>query len=175
MKKRFCPDCRTTMQPFWVPARRLGDEVELDRCSDCGGVWFDAGELSDASGKTVLPTKEKTDRSCPACAATLLQAKLADGPDVETCPSCRGTFLEARDLDALAKKAPSSRRPPNGTGFICDGCGARKPFSEGQATLTGLECADCMKDRKHAAPAETEKQQASRSTFGKFLGWLRGE
>ena len=50
-QKRDCPDCRTRLQPFWVPARRLGDEVELDRCNDCGGVWFDAGELSDASGK----------------------------------------------------------------------------------------------------------------------------
>jgi Zn-finger nucleic acid-binding protein len=138
-------------------------------------VWFDAGELSDASGKSVTASKEKTDRSCPGCAARLVQARLADGPDVETCPSCRGTFLEARDLDALAKKAPSSRRPPNGTGFICDGCGARKPFSEGQATLTGLECSDCLEDRPGVRAAETDTQQASRSTFGKFLGWLRGE
>lgn len=171
-RKRDCPDCRTRLQPFWVPARRLGDEVELDRCSDCGGVWFDAGELSDASGKSVTATRVKTDRSCPACGAALLQAQLADGPEVETCPSCRGTFLEARDLDALAKKAPSSRRPPNGTGFICDGCGARKPFSEGQATLTGLECGDCMKDRQGPPPPEKEAQ---RSAFGKFLGWLRGQ
>ena len=57
MKPRDCPDCRTRLQPFWVPARRLGDEVELDRCSDCGGVWFDAGELSDASGKSVFGKK----------------------------------------------------------------------------------------------------------------------
>ena len=69
MKKRDCPDCRTRLQPFWVPARRLGDEVELDRCSDCGGVWFDAGELSDASGKAVTASKVRTDRSCPACGA----------------------------------------------------------------------------------------------------------
>jgi Zn-finger nucleic acid-binding protein len=172
-QKRDCPDCKTRLQPFWVPARRLGDEVELDRCNDCGGVWFDAGELSDASGKSVKSRNVSTDRRCPACGASLLQAQLADGPEVETCPSCRGTFLEARDLDALAKKAPSSRRPPNGTGFICDGCGARKPFSEGQATLMGLECGDCMKGRQ--APPQSEEKEASRSAFGKFLGWLRGE
>ncbi len=173
MRPRDCPDCRTRLQPFWVPARRLGDEVELDRCSDCGGVWFDAGELSVASGKSVTATKTKTDRRCPGCGAMLLQAQLADGPEVETCPSCRGTFLEARDLEALAKKSPSSRRPANGTGFICDGCGARKPFSEGQATLTGLECADCTKD--HGGPPPPPAQEEARSAFGKFLGWLRGE
>ena len=171
--KRDCPDCKTRLQPFWVPARRLGAEVELDRCSDCGGVWFDAGELADASGKSVTSSKEKTDRSCPACGARLLQGTLADGPEVETCPSCKGTFLEARDLDALAKKAKSSVRAPHGTGFICDACGARRPFSEGQPTLTGLECLDCVKE--HAEPPPTEAQEEARSTFGKFLGWLRGE
>lgn len=168
MKRRDCPDCRTRLQPFWVPARRLGSEVELDRCHTCGGVWFDAGELSDASGKTVSPSQVKSSRSCPACGASMQQARLADGPEVEWCPSCRGTFLEAADLESLAKKVSFSRVAPAGTGFICDACGVRRPFIGGQATLTGFECASCQVEGPSAGPALT-------SAFGKFLGWLRGD
>ena len=54
MTKRDCPDCRKRLQPFWMPASRIGGEVELDRCRECGGVWFDAGELTEASGKLGL-------------------------------------------------------------------------------------------------------------------------
>lgn len=172
MKLRDCPDCDTRMQPFWLPAKTLGAEVELDRCSDCGGVWFDAAELVAASGKMVRATKVTTDRPCPSCTAMLVQGKLVDGPAVETCPSCRGTFLEARDLEALAKKAKHASAP-SGTGFVCDSCGERKPFSAAQATLTGLECTECAKQR--AAPPATEERQEKRSAFGGFLGWLRGE
>ncbi len=51
MSERNCPDCTTRMQPFWVPSRRPGQEVELDRCNQCGGVWFDADDFAEASGQ----------------------------------------------------------------------------------------------------------------------------
>jgi Zn-finger nucleic acid-binding protein len=175
MKLRDCPDCSTHMQPFWLPATRLGDEVELDRCTDCGGVWFDAGELSDATGKAVRASQEKTRRNCPACAAFLVQGKLSDGPDVETCPSCRGTFLEARDLDLLGRKQKRTHRAPGSTGFVCDRCGARTPFSEAHATLTGLECASCHGARGQDVAPVPEAREEARSAFDRFLGWLKGE
>lgn len=171
MKLRDCPDCNTHMQPFWLPAKTLGSEVELDRCADCGGVWFDAGELVAASSKEVRATSTKTDRPCPSCTAMLVQGRIVDGPAVETCASCRGTFLEARDLDALAKKARQSTAP-SGTGFVCDSCGERKPFSAAQATLTGLECAECVK--RQASPQPSAEREEKRSAFAGFLGWLRG-
>ena len=172
MSARDCPDCDTRMQAFWVPSRKAGAEVELDRCNDCGGVWFDAGELSAASGRAVTEVGEETDRRCPACEVALVEASLAGAIEVETCPECEGTFLEARDMDALVKKG-KAKQAPGGTGFVCDGCGERKPFSLAQATLTGLECAACVK-AKNAPPAPVEKAEAS-SVFGKFVGWLRGE
>jgi hypothetical protein len=160
------------MQPFWLPSSKGGDEVELDRCNDCGGVWFDAGELSEATRRAVTPGKQPTDRRCPECAVPLVRAVMAGGVDVETCTSCQGTFLEARDLDAIVKKK-SARAAPGGTGFVCDACGARKPFSLAQPTLTGLECDTCVAEKK--GPPPTPEQTEKASVFGKFLGWLRGE
>jgi DNA-directed RNA polymerase subunit M/transcription elongation factor TFIIS len=69
MAKRDCPDCRKRLQPFWMPASRIGGEVELDRCRECGGVWFDAGELTEASGKTVRAPMGPSARNCPSCGA----------------------------------------------------------------------------------------------------------
>lgn len=160
------------MRAFWVPSRRAGEEVELDRCSTCGGVWFDAGELAEASGRAVTVKTARTDRQCPACELPLVLGMLSGGVEVETCTHCRGTFLEARDMDALVKRVPK-QQAPGGTGFVCDDCGERKPFSHAQATLTGLECAECV-ERKKAPPAEVVEAK-SPSVFGAFVGWLRGE
>lgn len=159
------------MRPFWVPSRRRAEELELDRCSDCGGVWFDAGELTQASGRTVKASREATDRDCPGCGVTLVRGTMSGEVDVETCPRCRGTFLEARDLDALMEKAPR-KSAPGGSGFVCDACGQRRPFSHAQATLTGLECHECA--ARAAEPAPSAEARAP-SRFGGFMAWLRGE
>lgn len=176
MSARDCPDCDTRMQPFWLPSSKVeGAEVELDRCNDCGGVWFDAGELAEATRRAVTPGKQRTDRQCPECQVPLVRGVLAGGVDVETCAQCKGTFLEARDMDALTKR-PAPKKTASaagGTGFVCDGCGERKPFSLAQPTLTGMECDACVAEKKHP-PAEPEQAERA-GVFGKFLGWLKGE
>lgn len=195
MSGRDCPDCDTRMQPFWLPSSKVeGAEVELDRCNDCGGVWFDAGELAEATRRAVTPGTQRTDRQCPECQVPLVQGALArlaeesDGErsrrrrhaeessvDVETCAQCKGTFLEARDMDALTKR-PAPKKTASavgGTGFVCDGCGERKPFSLAQPTLTGMECDVCVAANKHPPAAPEQAERAG--VFGKFLGWLKGE
>lgn len=171
--ERDCPDCLTHMQLFWVPGRAPGSEVELDRCADCGGVWFDAGELFEASGRKVVAGDAPTDREYPECHLALVGGELRGGVEVETCLECAGTFLEARDLESIVKKAAPSAQAPGGTGFVCDACHQRRPFSEAQATLTGLECQACVTER--ATTPEPAEAATSRGVFGAFLGWLRGE
>ncbi len=170
--ERDCPDCLTRLQLFWVPSRVPGAEVELDRCNDCGGVWFDAGELFEASGRKVTAGETTTDRQCPACHVPLMEGELRGGVEVETCLECAGTFLEARDLEAIVKKS-APKAAPGGTGFVCDACHQRKPFSAAQATLTGLECQACAVEK--ATPPPPPQREQSRGVFGSFLGWLRGE
>lgn len=169
---RDCPDCSTRMQPFWLPAKGTRDEIELDRCNDCGGVWFDAGELRAATSRALKREGEATDRQCPACDVPLVTATL--GPlAVEVCDECDGTFLEARDLDRL--KQTTKSRPAvssgGGSGFVCDECGERKSFSHARPTLNGVSCDSCVEK----APAAPPEQAESVSAFGRFLGWLKGE
>ena len=39
-----CPKCRADL------ATELFQEVEIDRCIECGGVWLDDGELEELVG-----------------------------------------------------------------------------------------------------------------------------
>ena len=171
MAKRDCPDCRKRLQPFWMPASRIGGEVELDRCRECGGVWFDAGELTEASGKTVRAPGGPSARNCPSCGAKMRHARLSDGPPVDNCPSCRGTFVEAAALETLTMKKTARALAPQGTGFVCDECGARKAFSEGRATTLGLKCADCAVDDEPVP----RRQQKKKSVLSRFFGWLSAD
>ena len=40
-----CPSCAAVMETGTV----CDGKIELDRCTDCGGFWFDAGELESLS------------------------------------------------------------------------------------------------------------------------------
>src|SRR5690349_6039042 len=46
---RYCPDCATKMREY-----RVGS-VEVDRCPKCLGMWFDWGELEQATGRSLEP------------------------------------------------------------------------------------------------------------------------
>ncbi|MGE0572191.1 MAG: zf-TFIIB domain-containing protein [Dehalococcoidia bacterium] len=51
-----CAKCKQPVPPFECPAcrvamdRREGDGVTLDHCGQCGGTWFDMGELGAVFG-----------------------------------------------------------------------------------------------------------------------------
>jgi Zn-finger nucleic acid-binding protein len=165
-----CPVCRKKMQPFWVPAGP-SREIELDRCNECGGVWFDAGELERATRRKLKPggAAKATRRNCPRCKTAMVTAQLDSGITVESCQDCFGTFLEAVDLEQATKRAPP-KAEPKGMGFTCEGCGERKPFSEGEATVSGLVCAACRAEPSEEAPAPAPAE--TKSAFGRLVSWL---
>jgi len=72
----LCPACREVM----IVVEQ--DKIELDHCTSCAGVWFDAGELE------LMLERKGLDRGA------LSLAKIADLPDAETaekkrrCPVC---------------------------------------------------------------------------------------
>lgn len=88
------------------------DEVFIDRCRICGGLWFDQGELAQIVGgeEPVREMEEKVpeqegDISCPKCRKFRLRPLCIchfDGGDVNIfrCPSCLGSWL---DRGALRK------------------------------------------------------------------------
>jgi Zn-finger nucleic acid-binding protein len=163
-EQRECPQCNTVMKPFWVQSRKPDVDVELDRCHNCGGIWFDAGELETATGRRVIKSSKPCNRYCPKCLIPLLNADLTTGVAVETCRSCGGTYLDAKDIVAVTKHAPA--RPPEDVSFLCPTCQQRKPFSTAQVTAVGTECGECAK--KAGGGKES-------GVFGSFVAWLRGD
>ena len=113
-----CPVCRTLM--FVVEY----DGIELDVCQDCGGIWFDRGELDlvlgDHAALELTPrVADEAGRDCPICSN--LMGKMNIGPDegvlIDACGEQCGMWFdrgEVRDLvDALeagGKVLPDSVR-----------------------------------------------------------------
>ena len=99
---RRCPECRGAMERY----RTRG--VDLDRCDDCRGVWFDMHELADAA-RCPLPPVTSTgpsDRRCPCCRVPLEKRRM--GPVViDGCGTCHGVYLDAGEFKLLRR----GRRP----------------------------------------------------------------
>jgi Zn-finger nucleic acid-binding protein len=67
-----CPDCKNAMITLEL------ENVEIDYCTDCGGIWLDAGELEllldePDKAKSLLdsfridPASTERIRKCPIC------------------------------------------------------------------------------------------------------------
>ena len=109
-----CPKCRVSMQP--IP---MGPAA-VDECAQCGGLWFDHGELDqvigttdpdlrwldidfwkDASDFTVSPDA----MGCPKCSRYYL-TRLEDRAtqtSAALCGNCHGIWLDAGQLRGIIR------------------------------------------------------------------------
>jgi Zn-finger nucleic acid-binding protein len=103
----------------------VGNELALDHCDQCGGVWGEEGRLQKAFGKAAEPMLRggDTHRRCVLCRILLTPAVLPGGLSVEVCSACRGLFLDAGEFEKLGgheravagsgiPKPPVAPRPP---------------------------------------------------------------
>jgi Zn-finger nucleic acid-binding protein len=100
-----CPGCRYALIVLEI------EEVEIDHCLACGGVWLDAGELelllaTSANKNELMATlaadvegKERSIR-CPICSKKL--DKILVGKDREVrldkCPEDHGLWFDQGEL-----------------------------------------------------------------------------
>lgn len=105
-----CPVCEEPMIVLEL------DEVEIDHCISCGGIWLDAGELEllleDSQEKDSLLTsfvvdknpKEKP-RKCPICLKKM--EKVLCGTDkkicIDKCINNDGIWFDVGELDEIIK------------------------------------------------------------------------
>ena len=104
-----CPACKSTL----VVVER--EEIELDWCISCRGLWFDEGELELLGEKTgrILDVADlsrsatstvKGHRRCPRCPRRMQQLELPipSGPAIviDTCLR-HGFWLDRGELGAL--------------------------------------------------------------------------
>lgn len=111
----ICPTCKSDMIVI------EHDNVELDYCTDCSGVWFDAGEMNllfqsidvDGGGyfiKDMLNTPEtessEKKRKCPICGSKM--KKISTGKRgrilVDVCPQGDGLWFDGGELTQLLKQ-----------------------------------------------------------------------
>lgn len=104
------------------------NDVEIDYCTACAGVWLDAGELELLLGRDTLPawltpksgdTGRRGRRRCPDCGKKMNQTDTTGARSVtyDTCPRGHGMWLDAGELSALIEEdaAQDSGQPIRAT------------------------------------------------------------
>ncbi len=105
-----CPACKEPMIVLEL------DEVEIDHCISCGGIWLDEGELELLLGtstekdkflisfKADKHTKEKR-RNCPICLKRM--DKVLYGQDrkilIDKCCQNDGLWFDLGELEEIIK------------------------------------------------------------------------
>jgi len=105
-----CPKCQSPMESVSV------EGTEVDRCTSCKGLWFDAVEhetaLAKANAIDIGDEKlgaefNSVDRiNCPACPNSPM-IRMVDIRQrhiwFESCPTCHGRFYDAGEFRDLAE------------------------------------------------------------------------
>ena len=106
-----CPRDDSKLAPIEV------EDLKLNSCPTCCGMWFDSGELRQAKDRAV-PDLDWLDfeiwehedefrvaahpRKCPHCVKPMVSLSYGSTKVViDTCPTCRGTWLDQGEFEQL--------------------------------------------------------------------------
>lgn len=107
-----CPKCQAEMEKVTFA------EIEVDRCTGCKGIWFDAleieklkkiksSELIDiGDGDVGKEYDQIRDIECPVCHEPMVQRSDPNQPHIhfESCPVCYGAFFDAGEFKDLKQE-----------------------------------------------------------------------
>jgi Zn-finger nucleic acid-binding protein len=108
-----CPVCKNAMITLEL------QEVEIDHCTDCGGIWLDTGELEMLLGepekanqllnsfKTDNTSTEKS-RKCPICMKKMRKIIVGSSKPVLLIDKCRkgdGLWFDKGELKDIFDRA----------------------------------------------------------------------
>ena len=110
----LCPECCDEMLILEY------DNVEIDYCNDCSGIWLDEGELElllNSSESTSLVMRvlmdnskshDKSNRRCPVCGKRMFLVDIplsSNGTDVtveiDKCPRNHGLWFDNGELQQI--------------------------------------------------------------------------
>lgn len=112
-KNMDCPVCTNAMITLEL------EDVEVDYCTDCGGIWLDAGELELLLGEpqkaTQLLGSFKVDsqctekiRKCPICDKKMQKITVGSSTPVLLIDKCRrgdGLWFDRGELNDICDRA----------------------------------------------------------------------
>lgn len=101
-----CPKCQGSLTVV------MTEENRLDKCTQCGGLWFDKGELLALLDKGIKfrADGEMTDQyqglntssgTCPICRGIALVQVTLGEITIEECPNCKGVWLEQGEYSKI--------------------------------------------------------------------------
>jgi Zn-finger nucleic acid-binding protein len=108
-----CPKCRAPMEQVQV------ERTQVDRCTKCRGLWFDAledqdirgteaGERLDTAPVEARPgTADSRSIDCPRCQTRMIHMvdRMGKRIQYESCPRCHGKFLDAGEFRATEPRS----------------------------------------------------------------------
>lgn len=108
-----CPVCNNAMITLEL------EGVEIDYCTDCGGIWLDAGELERLLGEpqkakqllnafTIESKSNERIRPCPICDKKMQKIKVGSSTPVLLIDKCRrgdGLWFDRGELHDICDRA----------------------------------------------------------------------
>jgi len=112
----ICPVCKEPMVVLEL------DQVEIDYCANCCGIWLDSGELElllesktereklMASFKEDTASKEKS-YSCPICGKRMSKILVGDNEQVlvDKCRNDHGIWFDKGELNSVIENASENK------------------------------------------------------------------
>ncbi len=119
-----CPACKGIMVVVEY------ERIELDYCTNCTGVWFDAGELELLAERLslneetlslrdimALPDERVSEkpRRCPICGKKMRKVHVGEEPRVllDVCPRQDGIWFDSGEVSQVLSQL-KSKGPPMG-------------------------------------------------------------
>ena len=107
-----CPKCDSKMEIVSI------NEIKVDRCISCKGIWFDAHELSDAKkikdsgsvdigdSKVGKEQNQNDQINCPKCDTKMIRMVDAQQSHIwfEHCVTCSGNYFDAGEFKDLQEE-----------------------------------------------------------------------
>lgn len=101
-----CPKC-----PYvGLDEVRTSQGLQVDECKECGGRWYDAGEL-EAAAKDPVKLRQAveeqldyrpSDRPCARCGGGMKNRGLLNRLlRVDYCPACRGFWVDKNEIGLI--------------------------------------------------------------------------
>jgi len=112
-----CPRCQTILERHPIIERH--NEIIVDKCPSCQGIWFDKDELKplEKISEPVLmewrniPNEydQLTALTCPYCSDNPMMKKAEHPRDdkviFDYCENCEGIWLDGGELEAIQKES----------------------------------------------------------------------
>ena len=118
----LCPVCKKEMMIL------EHNQVELDYCPICEGIWLDQGELElmlEMGDRRIdlsdFPDSEKSKRRCPRCRKKMIKGTFP-GTEVEVdiCTRDGGLWLDKGELQQIAASQSSAKTSDHVRNFFSD-------------------------------------------------------